>query len=94
MNENKIKFWGEIDQIARLLEAVADQHKGLWEGGEYRMRAEDMERLSCYLLRVRLSYSKMRDCMILFRALLDRIPNNEKNLQKLSALTETEAVEA
>lgn len=90
MNENKLKIFGRLDQITRMLEEVAMEYGKLWEHGEYRMRPEDIRRLAKYLSQIKLSHSAMRDTLKLFEELMKYVPD-AKHLQKISLIMEGEA---
>lgn len=66
--DNRIGFWGSLDESAvRLEEAVLPEIKRLWEGGEYRMRPSDIERMEKYLERIRSAHAEINKYLDGFR---------------------------
>lgn len=69
----KVPF-GQIDQIARMLEEVAPVMEHLWNGGHHRMTRKETERLAGYLSRIRVSHSRLRDALKAFETLAEKHP--------------------
>ncbi len=59
LSENRITFWGDMEQVSRLLEEAEKKFTNLWEGGQYRMLPADIERMGAYLSRIRNLQAKM-----------------------------------
>ena len=78
MNENKIKFWGDVDLANQTLQGISTQFEKLWVGGEYRMRPSDVERLTKYIKEIKESQKKVCSVLSSFEKLNEPFNKNEK----------------
>lgn len=71
-DDHRITFWGNLDQIVRLLEQDDPKFALLWKNQTYRMSPEDIARMNKYLSAIQYKLTAMKMTLRLF----DAIPTN------------------
>lgn len=74
MNENKVTFWGALDQSLRIMEDASPKFRSLWDSQAHRMTPEDIERMHRYLHGIQLHTTQMKQVLALF----GKLPTNDE----------------